>query len=166
MNISDLCQRDVVSAPANASVRSAAAMMRDEHVGAIAVTDPDSPGRVIGILTDRDLVIDVLAAGRAPDGQAIGALCRGELAGVAATASLDDAVQAMHRAGVRRLLVMDREDRLVGLVSIDDLIDAVAAQFDALAGTLRNGIARESHRLRVGPGADTPGPLYVLRNEP
>jgi CBS domain-containing protein len=166
MKVSDLCEREVVSAPANASVRDAAAIMRDQHVGVVAVTDPYAPGRVVGILTDRDLVLDVLAAGRAPEGQAIGALCRSDLAGVPAGASLDEAVQAMQRSGVRRLLVMDQEDMVVGLVSIDDLVDALARQLDALAGTLRNGVAREGHRLRSRTAAEAPEPLYVARHEP
>lgn len=166
MNVSDLCEREVVTAPANASVRDAAAIMRDQHVGALAVTDPYAPGRVIGILTDRDLVLQVLAAGRPAEGQAIGGLCRSELAGVAATASLDEAVQAMHRSGVRRLLVMDKEDAVVGLVSMDDLIDAVAQQLDALAGTLRHGITMEGHRLRSRTDAEPPGQLYIVGGEP
>jgi CBS domain-containing protein len=165
MNVSDLCERDVVSAPANASVHEAAAIMRDQHVGALAVTDPYAPGRVIGILTDRDLVLQVLAAARPVEGQAIGGLCRTELAGVAATASIDEAVQAMHRSGVRRLLVMDGDDAVVGLVSMDDLVDAVARQLDALAGTLRNGITMEGHRLRTRTDAEPPEPLYVAHED-
>ena len=82
MNISTLCRRDIVSVPASTSVRQAAGVMRDQHVGALAVTDPYAPGRVIGIVTDRDVVIDLLAAGHPVEGQAIGSLCRTELAGV------------------------------------------------------------------------------------
>jgi len=168
MNIASLCERDIVTVPASASVRQAAMAMRDQHVGALAVTDPYAPGRVIGIVTDRDLVLDLIAAGLPVEGQAIGSVCRTELAGVPATATIDEAVQAMQRSGVRRLLVLGDQDAVVGLVSIDDLVDAVAGQLDALAGTLRTGIVREGSRTRAQARAEaaTPRSLYISRNEP
>lgn len=168
MNIANLCERDVVTVPASASVRQAAGVMRDQHVGALAVTDPYAPGRVIGIVTDRDLVLDLIAAGHPIEGCAIGTVCRTELAGVPATASLHEAVQAMQRSGVRRLLVTSEDDAVVGLVSIDDLVDAVAGEMDALAETLRTGVVREGSRERARARATSEAPhaLYITRNEP
>lgn len=167
MNIADLCERDIVTVSAAASVRQAAAAMRDQHVGALAVTDPYTPERVIGIVTDRDLVLDLLATGRPAEGQAIGDLCRTDLAGVPGTASVHEAVQAMQRSGVRRLLVMGDQDQVVGLVSIDDLLDAVAGELDALAGTLRTGIVREASRARAQArrAVEPPRSLCITRNE-
>ena len=167
MNIADLCERDIVTVLASASVREAAAAMRDQHVGALAVTDPYQPERVIGIVTDRDLVLELLATGHPVEGQAIGSLCHTDLAGVSATAPLDEAVRAMQRSGVRRLLVMGDNDQVVGLVSMDDLVHAVAGELDALAGTLRTGVSREGSRRRARAAAgDAPRPLYITRNEP
>lgn len=168
MNIATLCERDIVTVSASASVRQAAAAMRDQHVGALAVTDPQAPERVIGIVTDRDLVLDLLAAGRPVEGVAIGDVCRTDLAGVPATAPIDEAVVVMQRAGVRRLLVMGDRQEVIGLVSADDLVDAVAGELDALAGTLRTGIAREAARIRRQARRESqpPRPLYVTRSEP
>lgn len=168
MNVSSLCQRDIVSVPASASVRQAAAVMREQHVGALAVTDPYEPGRVIGIVTDRDLVLDLLAAGHPVDGQAIGTVCHADLAGVSADASVQEAVQAMQRSGVRRLLVMGEDDAVVGLVSADDLLEAVAGELDALAGTLRNSVLREGSRERQRRRSESgpPPARYVARSEP
>lgn len=168
MNIASLCAREIVAIPASAPVRQAAALMRDEHVGALAVTDPYAPGRVIAVVTDRDLVVDLLAAGRPVDGQAIGSIAQGELAGVPAEASIHDAVQAMQRSGVRRLLVMGENHAVVGLVSMDDLVGAVAEELDALAATLRDGVLREGLRQRAKARAegDPPHPLYISRDEP
>lgn len=169
MNISSLCEREVVSVPAGASVREAAVAMREHHVGALAITDPYQPARVIGIITDRDLVVGLLASGQPVEGQAIGGFCQTALAAVPATATLEDAVQAMRRAGVRRLLVTQPDGAITGLVSLDDLLDAVAGELDALAGTLRTGIAREKARAR--PRARAGGEamaeaLYITRDEP
>lgn len=168
MNIASLCERDIVTVPASASVRQAAMVMRDQHVGALAVTDPNQPDRVIGIVTDRDLVLDLVAAGHPIEGQAVGTVCKTELAGVPGSASIDEAVQCMQRAGVRRLLVRGEGDAVLGLVSIDDLVDAVAGQLDALAGTLRTGIVREGSRIRGRAQAESQPPrgLYIARNEP
>lgn len=167
MKIADLCERDIVTVSASASVREAAAAMRDQHVGALAITDPYRPDRVIGVVTDRDLVLDLLATGRPAEAQAIGALCHTDLAGVPASASLDEAVRAMQCAAVRRLLVMGEGEEIVGLVSIDDLVHAVAGELDSLAGTLRTGVVREGSRLRARASAgDTPRTLYLTRNEP
>ena len=168
MNIADLCERDIVTVPASASIREAAGTMRDQHVGALAVTDPYAPDRVIGIVTDRDLVLDLLATGRPVEGLAVGTVCRSDLSGVPGTASVHDAVQAMQRSGVRRLLVMGDDDAVIGLVSVDDLLDTVAGELDALAGTLRTGIVREGSRARARVRAQSQPPrsLYITRNEP
>lgn len=167
MTIASLCPREVVTVSAAASVREAAALMRDEHVGALAVTDPAAPGRVVGIVTDRDLVVDFLAAGHAGVYPPIGAIAEAGLAGVAADASLHHAMEAMRRSGVRRLLVMGPDNAVVGLVSMDDLVGVVAGELDALAATLRNGPVREGarQRARARPEGEPPLALYISRNE-
>ena len=165
MEVMDLCARDVVSVPASTSVRQAAAAMRDQQVGALAVTDPYQPGRVIGVVTDRDLVLELLATGRPVEGQAIGDLCRTDLIGVPANASLETAVRALQAGGVRRLLVMGPDDAVVGLVSLDDLLVAIANDLDAVADALRAGRARERDRLHR-PAQPASRGLYLTRNEP
>lgn len=166
MNVGSLCQREVVTVPATASVRDAASLMRNEHVGALAVTDPYAPGKVIGIVTDRDLVVDLLASGHPVDGQAIGAVAQADLAAVPAEASIHHAVHAMQRSGVRRLLVMGKDNEVVGLLSVDDLVGLVAGELDALAATLRDGVLREGTRQRARAAGEPPRPLYISRNEP
>jgi CBS domain-containing protein len=167
MDISSLCEREIVSVGANASVREAAEAMRHHHVGALVVTDPEEPGRAVGVVTDRDLVVDLLAPGLPVEGQAIGTLCSTTLVGVPATASIQEAVQAMRRAGVRRLLVVRPGGSLVGLVSADDMFEAIAGELEALAGALRSGIARESVRTKSdGPGFELPRAIYLPGHEP
>ena len=167
MNISSLCQREIVSVSANASIREAAEAMRQHHVGALVVTDPDEPGRAVGVVTDRNLVVDLLATGLPVDGQAIGEICSMNLVGVPATATIPEAVQAMQRAGVRRLLVVQPGGSLMGLVSADDLFEASAGELEALAGALRTGISRESSRtMSDGPGFELPRAIYLPGHEP
>lgn len=167
MDISSLCQRDIVSVSANASIREAAEAMRRHHVGALVVTDPEVPGRAIGVVTDRNLVVDLLAQGLPVEGQAIGTLCSTNLIGVPSTATLQEAVQEMRRVGVRRLLVVRPGGSLAGLVSADDLFEAIAGELEDLAGALRSGIAQESLRTTPDmPRFDIPRNIYLPGHEP
>ncbi|MDP3759276.1 MAG: CBS domain-containing protein [Ramlibacter sp.] len=167
MDISSLCQRDIVSVGANASIREAAEAMRRHHVGALVVTDPEVPGRAIGVVTDRNLVVDLLAQGLPVEGQAIGTLCSTNLIGVPSTATLPEAVQEMRRAGVRRLLVVRPGGSLAGLVSADDLFGAIAGELEDLADALRSGIAQESLRTTPDtPRFDIPRNIYLPGHEP
>jgi CBS domain-containing protein len=166
MNVSSLCHRDIVSIGASASVREAAEAMRYHHVGALVVTDPEEPGRAIGVVTDRDLVVHLLAPGLPVDGT-IGGSCSANLVGVPSTATIPEAVQAMRRAGVRRLLVVEPGGTLLGLLSADDVFEAIAGELETLAGALRSGIARESLRTMAdGPGFELPRAIYLPGHEP
>lgn len=167
MDISSLCQRDIVSVGANATIREAAEAMRRDHVGALVVTDPEVPGRAIGVVTDRDLVVDLLAQGLPVEGQMVGTLCSTTLIGVPSSATLQEAVQEMRRAGVRRLLVVRPGGSLAGLVSADDLFEAIAGELLALAGALRGGIAQETLRTTPDrPHFDMPEKIYLPGHGP
>lgn len=144
MKIADICRRSPVTIPATASVREAARAMQAEHVGVLGLTDPFEPGRIVGVVTDRDLVLQVLAAERPVDGQAVAGACTTDLHGVSAQASLHEAVEAMQRHGVRRLLVVDADGRAVeGVISMDDVLGVLADELASLAATLKAGLARE-----------------------
>jgi signal-transduction protein with cAMP-binding, CBS, and nucleotidyltransferase domain len=98
---------------------------------------------VVGIVTDRDLVIEALARGLDVTQTEIGRFADGKLAAVSADASLDDAIAAMKRRGVRRLLVAGEGGSLFGILSLDDLLDAMAHEMSEMAYAVRGGIARE-----------------------
>ena len=144
MNIASICQRPVITIESDASLREAAASMRENHVGALVVTDALESSRVAGVVTDRDLAIEVLAAGLDASAIRIGQLVKGALVSVPGSGSLQDAVIAMEEGGVRRLLVTDGGGRVIGFLSSDDVLDAVAAELGGLARALRSGIAREN----------------------
>jgi CBS domain-containing protein len=143
MNIASICRRDIVTIEADASLREAAVLMRDHHVGALVVTEGDAAPSVLGVVTDRDLAIEVLALDLDPASMRIGQLAAGAPAAVPGSGSLQDAVSLMEDRGVRRLLVTADDGGVIGLVSVDDLVDAMAAEVGGLARALRSGIARE-----------------------
>lgn len=148
-DLSSLCTRDVVGISAQAPIREAAALMCEEHIGSLVVVTQDDPPQVVGILTDRDLALEVIGRD-----QPIAQLCAGHLAkspplAVRSSASLPEAVAALEKAGVRRLLVVDDDGGVVGIVAAEDLMAAISEELAGLVRALRRGIDREKGQLRV-----------------
>lgn len=143
MDLTSLCAREVVGIDARASLREAAALMCDEHVGALVVVTSDDPPQVLGVVTDRDLTLEVIGRGQTSADVRIGNLAKKPPMAVRSSATLREAVMSMEEGGVRRLLVVDDDGGVVGLVSADDLLEAVAEEFSSLARALRKGIAQE-----------------------
>ena len=166
MDLSQLCQREILTLSAQASVRQAAEMMRTHHVGALALTDPEDPTRVVGLVTDRDLVIHLLAQDRAPQEQSIGAFGTLHVIRVPGTATVHEAVQAMNQHGVRRIFITEPHGRLMGLLSLDDVLAQLAQELGGLAKALRIGIDLESSRTSplFRPGEE--GGMYLAQHEP
>jgi CBS domain-containing protein len=115
--IRDVMQPDPVCLPATASVTTAAKAMREAGIGDVIVQDNE---QVCGIVTDRDIVIRVVAEERSPNAVAVGEICSRDLASVFATDSFEDAVRLMAQYALRRLPVLD-DGRPVGIVSLGDL---------------------------------------------
>lgn len=167
MTLDQLCQREILSVSAEASVQKAAELMRTQHVGALALTDPDDPARVVGLVTDRDLVVNLLAQGRSPLTHHIGAFGSAHVWGVPGTASVQEAVRAMHQHGVRRLFVTQANGRLMGLLSVDDLLVAISDELGGLSEALRIGIDMESARTSpMFTPDDMSNSLYLAQHEP
>ncbi len=167
MNLSDLCQRDILSVSAEASVQKAAGLMRTHHVGALALTDPEDPARVVGVVTDRDLVVNLLAQDRSTHEQNIAAFGSAHLIRVPGTASVHEAVQAMHQHGVRRLFVTEADGRLMGLLSIDDLLVTLSDELSGLSQALRIGIDMESARTSpMFTPSELSAGMYLAQHEP
>lgn len=160
MNISSLCQREVVGIAAEASLHEAATVMCEEHVGALVVVTGAEPPQVVGILTDRDLALEVLGRpGSAGDLRA-GHLAKAPPVAVLGTASLQEAVAAMEKAGVRRLLVVDDDGGVIGIVAAEDLMAVISEELAGLVRALRSGIHREKGERKVMAGPSTRRPVF------
>ena len=159
MDIATLCQREVVGIDAQASLRHAAALMCEEHVGALVVMTRDDPPEVVGLVTDRDLAIEALGRPGNPDDLQVGHLVRSRPMAIPGTASVREAIEAMEKAGVRRLLVVDADGGVIGLVAFDDLLRVVSEELEGLARALRKNIEREKGQrgvVRVGAAGVRP----------
>ena len=153
MSIANICRPEIVTIDAAASLREAAVMMRTRHVGALVVTVVNGEHeQAVGVVTDRDLAIEILARDLHPGDVQVGHLASRRLASVPVTAGIAEAVAVMQKAGVRRLLVTEEQGQLCGFVSADDLLEAVAGELSGLAQALRIGIAREgAERASIVP---------------
>ena len=149
------------------SARVVAQLMRRHHIGALVVVDAGDKNKPVGIVTDRDLVVNVLAQGRTPDEQAVGAYSSVHLVRVPGSATVHEAIQAMHHHGVRRVFVTAPDGRLMGLLSLDDLLATLADDLNGLSEALRFGIDMESVRTSPMFRADElPTQLYLAQHEP
>lgn len=160
MDLTTLCTREVVGIDARSSLQEAAVLMCEEHVGALVVTTGDEPTKVVGIVTDRDLTLEVLGRGDKGDEVRIGHLAKSPPIAVPADATIREAVLAMEQAGVRRLLVVDEDGGVVGLVSADDLLGALSEEFEGLVRALRKGISREQTERSVVSVPQRTRPVY------
>ncbi|MCY9784973.1 CBS domain-containing protein [Nocardiopsis sp. EMB25] len=120
--ISELMTSPARTVGPDTSLRAVSRIMRDENVGDVIVTHED--GSLMGILTDRDIVVRCLAAGGDCDTQTAGATCSAHVATVPPQCRVSEAVDMMRSKAVRRLPVVDDED-VVGIISIGDLAQAV-----------------------------------------
>ncbi|HEX6005273.1 MAG TPA: CBS domain-containing protein [Burkholderiales bacterium] len=139
MNVARIYTRSVVSVPRSKTLQQAAILMRDFHVGALLVTE-DAPNtdQAIGIVTDRDLVVQALAEGAMPDELRIDQVMTPEIAGVSESADAHEAMTTMRDAGVRRLAVTGEGGAVVGILSLDDVIDALSIELENVAGVIRS----------------------------
>lgn len=130
MSIKEICSRAVVIVSPNETVREAAGRMARLTVGTLVVIDPAVEDRPIGLITDRDLVTRCLAAGLDPDETTIGACMSTPARTIAAGASVEEALAAMAEEGVRRLVVVEDDERLLGMLSLDDVLAHRALEDD------------------------------------
>lgn len=141
IDVGDLCTRAVIVASPNASLLDIAGLMRMHHIGDIVITEQrDERAHPIGIVTDRDIVLlgVVEAADRLPDLVAKDLLTR-PLVTVGEHENIDSALEVMQAKGVRRVPVVDEEGALVGILSVDDMIEFLGERLRRITGLFARG---------------------------
>jgi len=147
--VGTVCNRDVVYATRETDASEAARLMREYHVGAMVVIDQQDEKRIpVGIVTDRDLVIEVLAQGVLPDSVTVSDMMSATLITAHENDDLMDTLKRMRAKGVRRVPVIGTEGELVGILSVDDVIDILAEELTDLARLITREQQREHDRRR------------------
>jgi CBS domain-containing protein len=143
MTVGQICNRVVVFAFRNTPLPDAAKLMRENHIGSLVIVDESDRGRVpVGMLTDRDIAIAVVAQALDPRTLTAGEVMSGELVTANEQDDMLDALQRMRRRGVRRMPVLAANGTLAGIVTLDDLLELVAEQL----GDVVKAIATEQSR--------------------
>jgi CBS domain-containing protein len=149
MTIGQICNREVVSAARDTTVQAAAKLMRHHHVGTVVVVDEREEGRVpVGIVTDRDIVIEVCAVDLNQNVITVDDIMAPELVTVREDEGLLETVEIMRSKGVRRLPVVDKDGRLAGIVSVDDMLELLTEQMAEMARILGREREHEIHNRR------------------
>jgi CBS domain-containing protein len=129
MKLKDLCILEVACCTRETPVAAAARLMREHHVGdVIIVDDADEEREPAGILTDRDIVIEVLAKGRDPNKTTVAEVMATQLVVAGDSEDSTQALQRMAVHGVRRIPVLDEDRCVVGIITLDDLLREQAEQ--------------------------------------
>lgn len=130
MSVGRICSRTVHLADRHESVQVAADRMRDEQVGTLLVVDEDH--QPTGILTDRDIVVRVVALGMDARKTKVGEVMSAHPRWVTEETAIEDAVRMMRGLAVRRLPVVNQSRQLVGIISVDDVLELVTEELGNL----------------------------------
>ena len=134
MELRKLCTLDTVCCGRHESVQGAALLMRRHHVGDIIVVDePDGERSPIGIVTDRDIVVSVIALGLDPVGLEVGDIMSDDLLVAGEHDDPYATIERMRLRGIRRVPVVGEGGCLAGIVSADDLLGFLAEEMETLA---------------------------------
>ncbi len=141
----DICTRIVSIAYPGMALNEAARLMRDRRVGCLVVVEQASPSErvVVGMLTDRDIAVGVVAADRDPHGMCVEDVMTRDVITASEHDSLLDLLVAMRRKGVRRMPVTQPQGTLIGIVALDDVLEVLAQQMQAVAGAVNAAGRRE-----------------------
>lgn len=146
MPIGEVCNKEIITVQSEDSVLDAAKMMRQNHVGDVLVVENRNGINIpIGIVTDRDLVMEIMAPELDASVITVGDIMAPEFTTVKESAGLFEAIQHMRNMAVRRLPVVDESGQLVGIVTLDDLLVLLADELHALARLVTREQQKEIH---------------------
>jgi len=152
MKALELCNREVVTATRETSIFDAARLMRDHHVGCLVVVETRGDHvEPVGIITDRDIVLEVIAEGVALDAVTAGDVMTFALLKVSEDESVFDTAQRMRARGVRRVPVVTAAGALAGIIALDDILQLLSEELSLLSRlTQREAEQEEKKRNRPG----------------
>lgn len=140
----EICTRSVSFAQRGMPLDEAARLMREDHVGCLVVVDEAAGQRlVVGLLTDRDIVTAVVAAGVDPATLSVGEVMSTDLVTAREDDSLIDLMRVMRRKGVRRVPVVGGQGELIGLATLDDVLAILAEELSLLVAAIDSEGQRE-----------------------
>ena len=149
MLLKDVCTPDVVCCEPQTLARDAARLMRNHHVGDLVVVNEVNGERLpLGVVTDRDLAIEVLGNGRDPAATSVADLVRQPVVIAKEDEDCSQVLERMRQNGVRRIPVVDRRGATVGIITLDDLLRVFINDANTLLKVMDIGENRERRARR------------------
>lgn len=134
MPIGEFCNREVVFATRKIGIPEAAQLMRQHHVGDLVVVEEIDGKRVpVGMVTDRDMVIEIIAKSLDFNKFSVGDIMSTQLVSVRDNEGVFETIRLMRAKGIRRVPVVNQAGGLEGIVSADDMLDLLAEEMAELA---------------------------------
>ncbi|SER03099.1 CBS domain-containing protein [Nitrosomonas sp. Nm51] len=144
MPVSELCHREVITMQKDESALEAARLMRKHHVGdVIIIAEEKGIRKPIGIVTDRDLVVEIMATELDPAVITAGDIMKPELATIKENTDVFEVIRYMRRKAVRRVPVINDDEQLVGIVTLDDLLQLLSQELSSLVKLVEREISKE-----------------------
>lgn len=144
MRIAEICTSQTIHCPRELTVQQAALLMRNNHVGDLIVVEQPNGERVpVGIITDRDIVVSVIALGLDPASLQVGDIMSDELMTATEDEDVYETIDRMRFKGIRRVPVVNSLGGLCGIVSIDDLVEFLAEEMGELSRISSRQMANE-----------------------
>lgn len=149
MTIGAICNREVITVQRDATVLHAAMLMRQYHVGDVVVIQSrNNKTMPIGIVTDRDIVVELVATELDCKVITVGDIIITKLIVVKESVGMFEAMQLMADKGIRRLPVVDDDGELVGIVTLDDLLLLLSRELSALTKLVTREQKNEATKRR------------------
>lgn len=147
MRIGEICTVQTIYCKRDESVQGAALLMRKHHVGDVVVIDePEGERTPVGIITDRDIVISVIALGLDPSSLQVGDIMSDDLLITSENDDVYETIERMRFRGIRRVPVVNSSGGLTGIVSVDDLLEFLAEEMGELS---RISSHQQTHEKRA-----------------
>ncbi|WP_462271268.1 CBS domain-containing protein [Desulfobacter sp.] len=147
MNVGEVCNREVIIIDREGSIREAAGLMRKHHVGNVVVVEEKNGDRFpVGILTDRDIVLELIALDVDINAVTVGDAMSFELITAREDDDVVETIKRMRHKGVRRIPVVNDRGGLEGILAVDDLVDYISEQLTDLARLVMEEPLRESEK--------------------
>ncbi len=149
MLLKEVCTLDAICADPQTRVLAAAHLMRTHHVGdLVVVEEPDAERVPLGVITDRDLALEVLGNGLDPATTTLGSLIHRPVVIAHEDEDTSVIVERMHTHGVRRVPVVDSRGAVVGIITLDDLLRVFVDEAAKLVQIMSRGRDREQRTRR------------------
>jgi CBS domain-containing protein len=147
-HLTDIANTIVAVVDPDTTALQTAQLMRKHHVGALVVVDAAEKTRPIGIVTDRDLVLAVMAEGLDASVFTASDIMSHDLVLAHTDLDLHGAIALMHERKVRRLVLVDDAGQLRGIITLEDMLGALSADLGAMVASLRGARDREFAQRR------------------